>query len=65
MEIRHCCLVRMEVEGCILKTFVGRVGGRVGNDFHSSHPYLGSGLSVGSGHLRSVEKKELVGLEYK
>lgn len=54
----------MEVEGWILKVFVGRVGG-VENDFHSSHPYLGSSLSVGGGHLRSVEKKELVGLEYK
>lgn len=39
--------------------------GLVGDDFHSSHPNLGSGLSVGGGHLRSVEKKELVGLEYK
>lgn len=33
----------------------------VESNFHSSHPYFGSGLSVGGGHLRSMKKKELVG----
>lgn len=54
METDHYCLVRMEVEGGILKVFVEEW--EVLEDILPSLcPYLGSGSRFGGGHLSGRE----------
>jgi hypothetical protein len=66
LETDHCYLARMEVEvGGILKIYVWRIGGG-GKCPPFSLSLSWSGLGTWSKHLSgSVERRTLVGLEYK